>query len=45
MLAYIKTVILPRANSNEASVISELNIIPISDLEELIQYLNNEKEN
>jgi len=40
----IKTVILPKANSNEASVISELNIIPISNIEEVIQHLNKEKE-
>ncbi len=40
----IKTVILPKANSNEASVISELNIIPVSNIEELVQHLNREKE-
>ena len=40
----IKTVILPKANANEASIISELDIIPITNIEELIQYLNNEKE-
>lgn len=40
----IKTVILPKANSNEASIISELNIIPVSNIEELVQYLNKEKE-
>ena len=40
----IKTVILPKANSNEASIISELNIIPVSNIEEVVQYLNKEKE-
>jgi len=40
----IKKVILPKANSNEASIISELDIIPVERIEELIQYLNNEKE-
>lgn len=40
----IKTVILPKANSNEASVIKGLDIIPISSLEELVKHLNKEKE-
>lgn len=40
----IKTVILPKANSNEASIISELDIIPVSSIEEVIQHLNKEKE-
>ena len=40
----IKTVILPKANANEASIISELNIIPVSNIEELVQHLNKEKE-
>ena len=40
----IKRVILPKANANEASVITELDIIPVNDIEELIQYLNNEKQ-
>jgi len=40
----IKTVILPKANANEASVISELDIIPVTNIEELIRYLNKEKE-
>ena len=40
----IKTVILPQSNSNEASVISELDIIPVSNIEEVLQYLNKEKE-
>ena len=40
----IKTVILPKANSNEASIISELNIIPVENIEEVVKYLNQEKE-
>lgn len=40
----IKTVILPKANSNEASIISELDIIPVSNIEEVIKHLNREKE-
>ena len=40
----IKTVVLPKANSNEASIISELDIIPITNLQEVIQYLNKEQE-
>ncbi len=38
----IKTVILPKSNANEASVISELDIIPVSNIEEVIRYLNKE---
>lgn len=38
----IKRVILPRANANEASVIEELDIIPVKNIQELIKYLNNE---
>ena len=40
----IKTVILPKANSNEASIISGLDIIPVANIEELLQHLNKEKE-
>jgi len=40
----IKTVILPKANSNEASIISELDIIPVVNIEEVVQHLNKEKE-
>lgn len=40
----IKTVILPKANANEAAIISELDIIPISNVEELVKHLNKEKE-
>lgn len=40
----IKTVILPKANSNEASIISELDIIPVTNIKEVIQHLNRKKE-
>ncbi len=40
----IKTVILPKANANEATIISELDIIPVSNIEELVKHLNNEKQ-
>ena len=40
----IKTVILPQANANEAGVISELDIIPVSTITEVIKYLNQENE-
>ena len=40
----IKTVFLPKANSNEAAIISELDIIPITNLQEVIRYLNKEQE-
>ena len=39
----IKTVIIPKANSNEAAIISELDIIAISSIQETIMYLNNDK--
>lgn len=40
----IKRVILPKSNSKEAAIIKELDIIPITNIEEVIQYLNNEVE-
>ena len=40
----IKTVILPKANCNEASIISDLDIIPVSNIREVVSYLNKEKE-
>lgn len=40
----IKTVILPKANANEASIISELDIIPVLNIEEVVKHLNREKE-
>ncbi len=39
----IKTVILPKANANEAAIISELDIIPVSNIEEVVKHLNQEK--
>ena len=39
----IKTVILPRANANEAGIISELDIIPVTSIEETVEYLNKDK--
>lgn len=38
----IKTVILPKSNSNEAGIIKELDIIPVTNIEEVIKYLNQE---
>ena len=38
----IKKVILPKSNASEASIIKELEIIPVSSLNEIIQYLNNQ---
>ena len=40
----IKTVILPKANANEAAIISELDILPVSNIEEVVKYLNKEYE-
>lgn len=40
----IKTVVLPESNSNEASFISELDVIPVNNIKEIVQYLNQEKE-
>ena len=40
----IKTVVLPTANANEAAIISELDIIPVSNIEKLINHLNKENE-
>ena len=40
----IKTVILPKANANEASIIEELDIIPVANIEEVVKHLNREKE-
>lgn len=39
----IKTVILPKANANEAAIIADLDIIPVSNLKEVIDHLNKEK--
>lgn len=40
----IKTIILPEPNANEAAIISELDIIPVTNIEETIDYLNQEVE-
>lgn len=40
----IKKVFLPKANYNEASIISELDLIPVSNIKEVLQYINKEKE-
>lgn len=40
----IKKVFLPKANYNEAAIISELELIPVSDIKEVLQYINKEKE-
>lgn len=37
----IKRIILPKENAKEASIIDGLDIIPISNLNEIIDYLNN----
>ena len=36
----IKRILLPRSNAKEASIIQDLEIIPISNLNEVIDYLN-----
>ena len=36
----IKKILLPKSNAKEASIISELEIIPVSHLNEVIMYLN-----
>ena len=38
----IKTIVLPKANANEASIISELNIVPVNSIEDVVKYLNGE---
>ena len=38
----IKTIVLPKANANEASIISELDIVPVNNIEEVVKYLNGE---
>lgn len=40
----IKRVILSKANANEASIVKELDIVPVQNLAEIIKYLNKEKE-
>ena len=38
----IKRIILSKANANEASIVKELEIIPVENLRELVKYLNGE---
>lgn len=38
----IKKVVLPRDNADEASIVKNIEIIPVSSLEETVAYLNNE---
>ena len=38
----IKKVILPKANAREAAVVKELEIIPVSSLQEVIDFINGE---
>lgn len=38
----IKRIILPKSNANEASIVEDLDIIAISNIKELISYLNND---
>lgn len=38
----IKRIILSKSNANEASVVEDIDIIAINNIEELIKYLNNE---
>lgn len=40
----IKTVILPKENANEAAIISELDIIPVSNINEVVEHLNQKNE-
>ena len=39
----IKTIVLPKANANEATIIADLDIIPVSNLKEVVDHLNMEK--
>lgn len=38
----IKRIVIPKENANEASVIEGLEVIPISNLKEIVKYLNGE---
>lgn len=40
----IKTIYVPKENEKEAAIIKELEIIPVSTLEEVIKYINGNKE-
>ena len=37
----IKKIILPKANANEASIVDGLEVIPVSSLSQVVEYLNN----
>lgn len=39
----IKKVILPRGNAEEASIVKDIEIIPVESLEETVEYLNHRK--
>lgn len=39
----IKTIVLPKANANEAAIIADLDIIPVSNLKEVVDHLNMKK--
>ena len=36
----IKRILLPKSNAKEASIITDLDVIPVSSLNEVIDYLN-----
>ena len=38
----IRRIILPRENSKEAAIVNSLEVIGVSTLDELVQYLNGE---
>lgn len=40
----IKSIVLPKQNAKEASVLNHIKILPVSTLNEVISYLNGEKE-
>lgn len=40
----IKKIIVPKQNEEEASILKGIEILPVSNLKEVIAYLNNEKE-
>lgn len=40
----IKRIILPKQNSKEASILKEIEILPVSTLKEVVDYLNGKKE-
>ncbi len=40
----IKRIILPRSNVEEVKILKDINILPVNDLNEVVQYLNGKKE-